>query len=436
MKRTGANPAAERPDGASFAPAFALTTSGAEPADHRVKHIATRLGMSQASSGMIAGVFLPFFGAFLAWRGLSAGQIGLLLSAALMLRAAAGPASGIVADAHNDRRSVMLFLYWIVFLGFGALAFTTSPILIFLVAIPAYVAYGAATPLLESVCARLSERYGFEYGRVRIWASTAFVLTNVAGGICAREFGIIVVAPMLAAAGALCIVSTLLLPAPPARDPGSPLMPRLKATLSETRELLGSSVFLVFLLAVSCVQASHGFYYGYGGLHWRLLGYSESLIGIIWPVGVLAEIVIFSQAARILRVLGPSKLILLGGIICVVRWTILAFDPALPLVVFAQFLHGGTFALAHLGAVYFILRAVPPRLAATAQSLYFVCAAGVMMGLATFVSGSLYGTIGGRAYLIMSVLGAIAMVLAAHLARRWHGGRIIHGVQQERADTI
>lgn len=385
---------------------------------------------------MVSGVFLPFFGAFLAWRGLTPGQIGLLLSSALLLRAFTGPASGIIADAHNDRRSVMLVLYWIVFIGFGTLAFTTWPVLIFLAAIPAYVAYGAATPLLESVCVRLSERYNFDYGRVRIWASSAFVMMNVGGGVSARWLGIYAVAPMLAMAGALCIAATVMLPAPPARDPASALLPRLKKTLSETRELLASGVFLVFLLAVSFEQASHAFYYGYGGLHWRQLGYSETLIGIIWPLGVLTEIALFSQSLRVLRLFGPSRLILLGGLVCVVRWTILAFDPPLPLVIFAQFLHGGTFALAHLGAMFFILRAIPPRLAATAQSLYFVSAQGVMMGLATVVSGSFYETLGGRTYLLMTAMGAIAMGFTLLLARRWHGDRILHGAHDERVDTI
>ena len=401
-----------------------------------MKAIATRLGISQASSGMITGVFLPFFGAYLAWRGLSAGQIGLLLSSALLLRAVTGPASGIIADAHNDRRSVMLVLYWIVFVGFGTLSFTDSSILIFLAAIPAYVAYGAATPLLESVCVRLSERYSFDYGRVRIWASAAFVMMNVVSGLCARWLGLVVVAPMLAAGAALCIYSTLMLPAPPPREDGSALLPRLKATFAETRELVGSGVFLLFLMAASFEQASHAFYYGYGGLHWRELGYSETLIGIIWPLGVLTEIVLFSQSLRILRLFGPARLILLGGLVCILRWTIMSFDPPLPLVVFTQFLHGFTFALGHLGAVFFILRAVPPRLAATAQSLYFVCSQGIVMGLATFVSGSLYGALGGRTYSLMAVMAAISMGLVLILERRWHGERIIHGAHDEHVDTI
>jgi MFS transporter, PPP family, 3-phenylpropionic acid transporter len=401
-----------------------------------VKRIATRLSLSQAASGSVSGVFLPFFGASLAWRGLSADQIGLLLSSALMLRAFAGPLSGIFADAHNDRRAVMLVLYWIMVAGFGALCVVGSPLLIFLVTVPAYVAYGAATPLLESVCVRLAERYGFDYGRVRIWASTAFVIMNVAGGIAVKFLGLGAVAPLLAIGAALCVTSTIILPSPGASEGRAALRVRLRATLDETRELLSAPVFLIFLATASFEQGSHAFYYGYGGLHWRQIGYSEMLIGVIWPLGVLAEIVLFSQALRVLRWFGPAKLLLIGGLFGVVRWTILSFDPPLPLVIIAQFMHGGTFAIAHLGAVFFILRAVPSRLAATAQSLYFVCSQGVMMGIATMAVGSVYSAWGGRAYLMMAGMAVVAIGLALVLSRRWHGDRILHGAHEEQVDTI
>jgi PPP family 3-phenylpropionic acid transporter len=400
-----------------------------------LKRIATRLGMSQASSGMISGVFLPFFGAYLAWRGLSADRIGLVLFSALMLRALAGPLSGIVADAHNDRRHVMLTLYWVMLAGFGALAVVPTRGLIFVSAIAAYVAYGAATPLLESVCVRLSERYSFDYGRVRIWASTSFIITNIVAGQCVRTVGLVVVAPLLAVGAGMCVISTIVLPSPTTPQPGS-LGPRLRVTLGETRELLRSPVFLIFLAAAAFEQASHGFYYGYGGLHWLSIGYSPWLVSVIWPLGVLMEIALFSQALMVLRLFGPSRMLLIGGIICVIRWTIMAFDPPLPLVIFAQFLHGGTFAIAHLGAVFFILRAVPPRLAATAQSLYFVCSQGILMGVATLASGSAYAAFGGRVYLLMSAFGAVGVVLALVLSKHWHGERVILGAQDEHVDTI
>lgn len=384
----------------------------------------------------MSGVFLPFFGASLAWRGVSADQIGLLLSTALILRAVAGPLSGICADARNDRRAVMLVLYWIMVAGFGGLCVAGSPLAIILVSVPAYVAYGAATPLLESVCVRLAERHGFDYGRVRIWASSAFVVMNVTGGIVVKYLGLGAVAPMLAIGAALCVLATMVLPSPPAAEERAPLITRVKATLDETRELLRSRVFLIFLAAASCEQATHALYYGYGGLHWKAIGYSEMLIGVIWPLGVLAEIALFSQAPRVLGRFGPVKLLLLGGAIAVVRWTILAFDPPLPVVVGAQFLHGGTFALAHLGAVFFIAKAVPPRLAATAQSLYFMGSQGVMMGLATLLAGHVYASLGGLAYLMMTALGFVAIGLTLLLARRWNGEAVIDAGTHEHADTI
>jgi PPP family 3-phenylpropionic acid transporter len=392
--------------------------------------------MSQASSGMVSGIFLPFFGAWLAWRGFSPDQIGILLSSALLLRAVAGPLSGIIADAHNDRRRVMMWLYWMMLAGYAALGVVPTVWAVFLVGIFAYVSYGAATPLLESVCARLAERYSFDYGRVRIWASTAFVIMNIVGGLTTQYVGIWLVAPLLALGAAMCVISTILLPSPPTASAHGDLAPRIRKTFGEARELLSAPVFLIFLAAVSLEQATHGFYYGYGGLHWFSIGYSKLLVSVIWPLGVLTEIVLFSQALRVVRIFGPSRLILFAGLVCVVRWTILAFDPPLPLVIFAQFMHGGTFAVAHLGAVFFILRAVPPRLAATAQSLYFVCSQGIMMGLSTKLSGSFYASLGGKTYLLMTAMGAVAMVFALLLSRRWHGGRILTGPHEEHVDTI
>jgi PPP family 3-phenylpropionic acid transporter len=401
-----------------------------------VKGIAARLGATQAAAGFVGGAFTPFLGAWLAWRGLSAGQIAAVLSAGLLLRAFAGPASGIISDARNDRRAMMIFLYWIMLIGYGALAFTTHPIAIFLAAVPAAVANGAALPLLESVSVRLSERYGFDYGRVRLWGTSSFVAANILAGACIWRFGLWTLAPWLGVTAALCVFTASRLPAPPADHPRRALGPSLRTTLGETRELLGSGVFLIFLAAASFDQGSHAFYYAYGGLHWHAIGYSGLLIGLLWPLGALPEIALFSVSLRVLRVIGPARLLLYGGLGCVVRWTILAFDPPLPIVILSQFLHGATFALAHLGAMYFILRAVPPRLAATAQSLYFVCQAGLMMGIATYASGLIYADYGGRAYLLMAAMGVVAMGLAFVLARSWQGGRILHGASEEHSDTI
>jgi len=402
-----------------------------------LRNVALRLSFAQAASGLIGGAYTPFFGAWLAWRGLSPGEIGVILSAGMLLRVVVSPVAGIVADAQNDRRGMMLVLYAVMLAGYGTLNGISLPILILAAAVPANSASGAITPLLESVSVRLAERFGFDYGHVRLWASTLFVAGNIGSGIAVSLWGLVAIAPWLAVSTALGFLAVYALPRPQVRAPKSDLVLRMRATLAEAHELLRSRVFLIFLLAASFDQGSHAFYYSYGGLHWRELGYSGTLIGILWPLGVLAEIALMSMSLKVFRTFGSTRLLLLGGLGCVLRWSILGFDPPLPFVVFAQFLHGATFAMAHLGAMYFILKAVPPRLAATAQSLYAVGSSGIVMGLATLASGPLYAAFGGRTYFLMAAMGLAAALFAFMLGRTWNGERITaHSHHDEIGDTI
>jgi len=407
------------------------------PPEHKpLSAVAVRLAGAFAAWGLSGGIYTPFFGAWLAWKGESPAQIGTLLSAGMLLRVIVPPLTAIIADARNDRRSMMIVLFGFQFLGYLGLNWVATPFQIFVVAVTANVAGSAASPLMESVSMRLAERFGFDYGRVRLWNSLAFAAANVLSGFAISRWGMAVLAPWLTVSLALAFAQICFLPPPPPGHTSGLLGIRFRATFAEARELMASGSFLLFLLAASFDQGSHAFYYGYGGLHWTELGYSGRLIGAIWPLGVVAEAGLFSVSLRLFQSLGSTRLLLLGGLGCVVRWTILAFDPPLGFVIFAQFLHGATYALAHLGAMYFILRAVPPRLSATAQSLYAVMCNGVVMGAATYASGPLYAAYGGRTYLLMSAMGAATIVFALWLGRVWHGGRITQHGPEEHSDAI
>ncbi len=386
--------------------------------------IALRLSTAWGAWGLSGGIYTPFFGAWLAWKGLDPGEIGAVLSAGMLLRVIIPPVTGIVADAWGDRRGVMIVLVALSFLGYLALNWAVTPTEVFLFAVTSNVTGNAAGPLMDSVSTRLAERFGFDYGHVKRWNSITFAAANVLSGIAVTRWGLIVLAPWLAVSLALALAAICFLPAPPRGSRTGSLRVRLRATAAEARELIGSGAFLLFLLAASFDQGSHAFYYGYGGLHWERLGYSGTVIGLIWPLGVVAEAMLFSVSLQLFRAIGATRLLVLGGAGCVLRWSILAFDPPFALVIFAQILHGATYALAHLGAMYFILKAVPPRLSATAQSLYAVFSSGVVMGAATYASGPLYAAYGGRTYLLMAAMGAVAVLFAWWLGHAWHGERI------------
>ena len=148
-------------------------------------------------------------------------------------------------------------------------------------------------------------------------------------------------------------------------------------------------------------------------------------LGRCGRVGVLAEVTLFAWSAPLLARFGPTRLLIFAALGAVVRWIITAFDPPLYILFPVQILHALSFGAAHLGAIHFIAQAVPEQYSATGQGLYAAFAMGVIMGIMTMVSGSLYANLGSQAYLVMALLAAISLVGALMLNKQWQGEQII-----------
>jgi len=80
-----------------------------------------------------------------------------------------------------------------------------------------------------------------------------------------------------------------------------------------------------------------------------------------------------------------------------------------------QPLHGITFALLHLACMRRLAEAVPPRLSATALTLYGTVAIGAVSALLTLISGWLYGAAGPAGFWMMAALCATALPFARRL---------------------
>ena len=133
------------------------------------------------------------------------------------------------------------------------------------------------------------------------------------------------------------------------------------------------------------IQGSHALYYGFSTLEWRAAGLDGTLIGVLWGIGVLAEIVLFALSARLPAPLGPTALMAIGGagaIAALDRDGVRSAGRVLPAL---QILHAASFGAAHLGAMGFLARAVPRELAATAQGLV-ATASGIVKASATGLS--------------------------------------------------
>ncbi len=369
---------------------------------------AIRLSAFYAAFFVFAGIHLPFWPVWLAAKGIDAEGIALILAAGIVVKVAVNPLVAHFADRSGARRSIMFALVAGATVCFAAFYVADGFLPILFVNLAFLALWSAVMPLGESLTLLASRAVGFDYGRVRLWGSIAFVAAAAGSGMVlagrSGEWVLLLLTPAIA----LVLVAVAAVP-----DVRAPAAMGRSAVL----ELLGNRPFLAMLLACSLVQASHAAYYAFATLRWRAFGHSETVIGALWAEGVIAEIVLFAAGPAVLRRLSPPALVALAGAAGIVRWTATAASDALPVLIAAQALHAFTFGAAHLGAIHFIARHVSPSVSATAQSYYSATVMGLGIGTAMFAVGPLYAASPTGAFLAMAVLSGAAIVPAFFLIR-------------------
>lgn len=367
---------------------------------------------------LIGGVHLPFFPAWLASVGFNPESTGILMAMMGAVRVFTGPALGFLADAYSARRLAIVILMGVAALSYAGYAALPGVAFVVLFSITSSAAFSAIGPLLEGMTLRTALLHQFDYGRVRLFGSSAFIVMNFMSGVLVARQGIDLFLVILISAGSFSFLAAFLLPL----EERAFHELRTDSVWKDALALARQPAFLLFIAAAGIAQACHAFYYGFGTLNWKAAGYSADLIGALWALGVIAEIVLFSVSNRVIARVGPVRLLAIGAACGLVRWTVIALGPPLWLLIPVQLLHAGTFSAAHLGAMHFIARATPPHLMATAQSIYGAVTLGVFMASAQFVSGQLYAAYGAHGYFLMTAMSGVALALSLLLGRLWGGG--------------
>ena len=365
------------------------------------------------AAGAVNGGFLPLF---FADRGLSPEAIGRVLGLAALLRVLAGPGWGNIADRIGRRRPVLCAAGIVA--AFAALAYLPlSSFLGFLtVASVQGVAAAALSPLIDSLALALARDRRLEYGPVRSAGSVAYMLASAVTGRLLTAAGTALL-PWLLALGYAAAAAL------------APLLPEAAVPAAAARPLAGLRLFALppfrlTVVASALIQGAHAAYYGFAPLFWRSQGYSDTMIGLLIAEGIVAEILLFARGRAVVERLGPAGLTACAAAASVVRWSVTAMAPSLPILAAVQVLHAATFAMQHLSAMLVLSRSVPPERAATAQALHAALGMGAPAGLMLLLCGWLYARGGGGpAFLATAACGGVALLLVGPLARAVRGTR-------------
>ncbi|MDP1629955.1 MAG: MFS transporter [Caulobacter sp.] len=375
-----------------------------------------RLGLFYCSIFIGTGASLPFMPVWFRAQGLSGLEIGIILSAPMLARIVITPLLAVWADGFALRRTPMILFGLAAAAAYGMIGLVSGFGAWLACWLAATTFLSTVVPLADVLTLRRSRAEGFNYGLPRGIGSIAFVVANITMGALLARAGLnLVLVWTTVAALSAGVGARLLLPADPVHEGGGKAGRRDR--WRGITDLLRNRPFMLAVISTSLIQATHAYYYAFSALLWRAdQNVPETTVGLLWATGVVVEIgfLWFMEPWR--KRLGPERLVILGGIAAVARWTALAFTPPLWLLFPLQSLHALSFAAVMLGSLQLIERHAPARSASAAQTISSAFSGGLVIGLVTLASGPLFDAFRERGYLAMSVVALLGLIGAWRLA--------------------
>ena len=358
----------------------------------------------------VLGGFMPYWGLYLKNQHFNEEAIGQLMAISMLTRIFAPSFWGYLADSTGKRielvrlGATMITVFWagIFFVGhhfwlMAAVLFSYS------------FFQNAILAQFEAVTiAHLKEKRA-DYGKIRLWGSLGFIATVAGLGVLFDVISIEWLPLTLLACAAIAALVSFTIPSPPIQ-----IKTQAKKPFMHT---LKQSKVWRFLVVHFLLQLSHAPYYSFFSVYLEEKGYSRTVIGFLWSLGVLAEVVAFTQTHRLLTRFNEYTLIQCCLLLAVIRWFALAWVVDMPVILWTvQLLHAFTFAVFHAAAMQFIFREFEPQQQGQGQALYSALW-GLGVAIGSWLTGMVWLSWG--AEMIYSVA-ALCCVAAMLIIKRYY----------------
>ncbi|OQP30900.1 3-phenylpropionate MFS transporter [Pantoea latae] len=371
------------------------------------------LGLGYFTYFFCYGIYLPFWGVWLKGIGLDAEKIGLLLGCGMVARFMG---SLLIASQvkHPAQLITALRLLALMTCLFAAGYWVGQQWLwLLLVMVGFNLFFSPLVPLSDALAATWTQQIGLKYGPVRLWGSLAFVISSALTGLLVNHWSSQAILALLSV-GVLAMLGGMLLP-PLTQPQGEERHGAAGGGWRAWRDLLRENSVWRFMLCVTLLQGAHAAYYGFSAIWWQQSGYSSSVVGYLWSLGVVAEIVVFALSNRLFRRWRARDLLLLSGLCALVRWSLLGATTALPWLIVGQILHCGSFTVCHLAAMRFIAARSGPDVIRL-QSIYSALAMGGGIAVMTMICGVLFTPLQGHLFWLMALVALPALFLRPRAA--------------------
>ncbi len=329
------------------------------------------------------GILMPYWGLYLQSLGFDPFAIGSLMSILMVTKIVAPNIWGWLGDHLGHRMLIVRIASLMALLVFLTMPGATGFVEIALIMILFSFFWNASLPQFEAVTFNYLGKAVERYSRLRLWGSVGFIVTVVLVGYLVDRLGTGVVLTALLTVFAGILLSSLLVKDKPGAI-STQVQPSILVLLKTPR-------ILAFFAAVFLMQMSHGPYYAFYSIYLQDFGYSKSSIGILWGIGVLAEVLLFVFMHRLMHRYSATLILLVSLVLASLRWLLIGYFPdVLGLLIFSQLLHAASFGSFHAAAIHLVHGYFRGRHQGRGQALYSSLSFGAGGAVGAFTSGFLW----------------------------------------------
>ena len=355
------------------------------------------------------GAFSPYFALYLQSLGHSAWNISVLLSLMQVMRLVAPNLWSWLADRVGSKAPIVRVAAAMCLVGFASFFVTTGFTGMFLGMTFLAFFWSASLPLVEALTLEHLKLQAERYGIIRLWGSVGFIATVLGIGalLDALPIDSLLWGCMILLVGIFACSLTL-------SEPTAVTVTKISAPLGVTLRL---PQVLALLAACFLMSAAHGPLYVFYSIHLVDHCYGKALVGGLWALGVVAEIMVFLLMPRLLRRYSLRTILLASFACAVMRFLMIGWGVEFPsILLLAQLLHGATFGAYHAAAVAALHRWFPALQQARAQALYGSVSFGAGGMLGGLLSGQTWDVFGAGWTFSLGALFALAGLLLV-----WYG---------------
>lgn len=358
------------------------------------------------------GILSPYVSLFFAGKGIPAAQIGVLMSLTQGMRIFGPNLWGWIADRSQKRVFVLRMTALAAVASFAGMLYGQTFMEFFVVMLLVNAFASALAPVAEAHM--LTEMRGdlTHYGKLRLWGSVGFIVSVLVVGSLLDWKGVHLMPWAALALLALAFFSSCRMQ--------EAAQVQIVHKVGSARSLLKRREVLAFFSSTFLMIAAHSALYVFYSLYLAQLGYSKTVIGLMWSLGVVAEIVFFYYQAPIFRKFGIRKLMIACLLLAAVRFFMIGFGAqSLALLLIAQVLHAATFGVHHSASIASLQRWFHGPLQARGQALFISVSYGLGGTFGGLFFSIVWDKFGPQAVYSSAALMAIGGATAAQCCYRW-----------------